>query len=55
MLIPTYKLSLFVSSAPRGPPMNVKVFIHSSSSILVSWSHPVGVADAWICHPLLCQ
>ena len=44
----THQLSLFVSSAPRGPPMNVKVFIHSSSSILVSWSPPVGGADGYV-------
>ena len=44
----TRQLSLFVSSAPRGPPMNVKVFIHSSSNILVSWSPPVGGADGYV-------
>ena len=44
----THKLILFISSAPRGPPMNVKVSIYSSSHILVSWSPPVGGADGYV-------
>ena len=50
MLIPiyTHKLSLLVSPAPSGPPMNVKVSINSSSSILVKWLPPVGGADEYV-------
>ena len=40
-------LSLF-SLAPSGPPMDVKVSIYSSSSILVSWKPPVGGADGYV-------
>ena len=44
----TWLSLLFVSPAPSGPPMNVKVSIYSSSSILVNWSPPVGGADGYV-------
>ena len=42
---------LFICStllAPSGPPGDVVVFLNSSSSILVSWSPPVGGADGYV-------